>query len=136
MGEERTPPLRQLVHVVSGHPLGLDPVSYVGALLAEEVVAAIQAIHSGGTYFSSGVSNVLMGTCDPERTGPLTTREQDILLKLVEGLSNKEVARDLGISVRTVETHRRNIKRKLGITSTAGLIRYAIEHGLVPATEI
>ena len=102
----------------------------------KEVVAAIQAIHSGGTYFSSGVSNVLMGTCDPERTGPLTTREQDILLKLVEGLSNKEVARDLGISVRTVETHRRNIKRKLGITSTAGLIRYAIEHGLVPATEI
>jgi two-component system NarL family response regulator len=50
---------------------------------------------------------------------------------LAEGLSNKDIARDLDLSVRTVETHRTNIKRKLGIDSTAGLTRYAVSHGLV-----
>ena len=50
---------------------------------------------------------------------------------LSEGQSNKHVARELDISVRTVETHRRNIKKKLSISSPAGLTRYAIENGLV-----
>ena len=103
----------------------------------KEVVAAIEAIHSGGTYFSSGVSEVLISqSADSAPVGPLTTREQTVLLNLAEGMSNKEVARDLDISVRTVETHRKNIKRKLGISSTAGLTRYAIKHNLVPASKI
>ncbi len=103
----------------------------------KEVVAAIDAIHSGGTYFSSGVSDSLMSTrCSDSLAGPLTTREQAVLLILAEGMSNKEVARKLDISVRTAETHRKNIKRKLGISSTAGLIRYAIKNGLVPESYI
>lgn len=102
---------------------------------SQEVVTAIEAIHRGGTYFSSGVSEILLshGLDGPE--GPLTTREQKILLLLAEGQSNKQVARELDISVRTVETHRRNIKRKLDISSTAGLTRYAIQHGLIRPDE-
>ena len=64
----------------------------------------------------------------------LTGREQMILLQLAQGKSNKQVAHDLDISVRTVETHRKNIKRKLGISSTAGLTRYALEHGVLQGT--
>ncbi|HAI32140.1 MAG TPA: DNA-binding response regulator, partial [Thalassospira sp.] len=62
---------------------------------------------------------------------PLTSRERTVLRLLAKGASNKHVARELDISVRTVETHRRNIKRKLDIDSSAGLVRYAIEKGLV-----
>lgn len=65
--------------------------------------------------------------------GHLTNREQTILLQLAQGKSNKEVAIALDISVRTVETHRKNLKKKLGISSTAGLTRYAIEHGVLQA---
>ncbi|WP_085906984.1 response regulator transcription factor [Kiloniella majae] len=98
---------------------------------SQEVVAAIEAVHLGGTYFSSGVSKILMSYQDNDAEGPLTTREQTILLLLAEGKSNKHVALELDISVRTVETHRKNIKRKLDISSTAGLTRYAIENGLL-----
>ena len=66
----------------------------------------------------------------------LTNREQTILLQLAQGRSNKEVALVLDISVRTVETHRKNIKRKLGISSTAGLTRYALEHGVLQGTGV
>jgi len=98
---------------------------------SEEVVAAIEAVHLGGTYFSSGVSKILLAYQESDTEGPLTTREQTILLLLAEGKSNKHVAIELDISVRTVETHRKNIKRKLDISSTAGLTRYAIENGLL-----
>ena len=77
------------------------------------------------------MSVILLSQGNAEKSGPLTTREQTILLMLSEGQSNKHVARALEISVRTVETHRRNIKKKLNINSTAGLTRYAIENGLV-----
>ena len=56
------------------------------------------------------------------------------MLKLAQGKSNKSVAQELNISVYTVETHRKNIKRKLGITSTAGLTRYAMENGVLQGT--
>lgn len=97
-----------------------------------EVVAAIEAIHHGGTYFSAGVSDVLMTmSAEPMSETLLTSREQTVLLLLADGKSNKDVARELDISVRTVETHRKNVKKKLGIESTAGLTRYAIESGLL-----
>lgn len=96
-----------------------------------EIITAIEAIHQGGTYFSSGVSNLLLSDQDGQKPGVLTSREQTVLVLLAEGKSNKEVARDLDISVRTVETHRKNIKGKLEISSTAGLTRYALEHGLL-----
>ena len=98
---------------------------------SQEVVTAIEAVHRGGTYFSSGVSEILLSHGDNSQ---LTSREQAILLLLADGKSNKHVARELDISVRTAETHRRNIKRKLNIDSTAGLTRYVIQHGLISTT--
>jgi len=99
----------------------------------EEIKAAIDTVMKGGEYLCTGAR----GSLKPRSQGEvevLTSREQQILLELAQGKSNKEVGRDLDISVRTVETHRKNIKRKLGISTTAGLTRYAMEHGVLQGT--
>lgn len=102
-----------------------------------EIIAAIETVAAGGTYFSSGVTSAIL-----QRNGkiaqdmPLTTREQSVLLLLARGLANKDIAAELDISVRTVETHRKHIKKKLGIATTAGLTRYVIDNGLIGPTEI
>lgn len=96
----------------------------------DEIVTAIEAVAGGGTYFSSGVYDVLMEK-NRETVLALTSREQAVLLMIAEGRSNRDAALALEISERTVETHRKNIKKKLGITTTAGLTRYAIENGLI-----
>lgn len=99
----------------------------------DEIKTAIDHVAAGGTYLCTGAEGAITPGDDPDRA-VLTSREQTILLELAQGKSNKDVARALGISVRTVETHRKNIKRKLGITSTAGLTRYALEHGVLQGT--
>lgn len=98
---------------------------------SSEMIAAIQAIYDGKTYYSSGVTDILLNESSTSTGVPLTDREKTILRLLAEGNSNKHVARELDISVRTVETHRRNIKRKLEVKTSAGLVKYAIEHGIV-----
>ncbi|MGR3502857.1 response regulator transcription factor [Pseudaestuariivita sp.] len=95
----------------------------------DEIHRAITQVMAGETYLCTGAKGSL--TPSPGAAGALTGREQTILLQLAQGKSNKEVANALDISVRTVETHRKNIKRKLGISSTAGLTRYALEHGVL-----
>lgn len=97
----------------------------------DEIVSAIETVAGGGTYFSSGVFDALMGERAEEGTDPLTPRERDILGLIVAGRSNKEIAETLGITSATSETHRKNLKKKLGIATTAGLIRYALDHGIV-----
>ncbi|MCI5101030.1 response regulator transcription factor [Phaeobacter italicus] len=99
----------------------------------EEIRQAIDAVMSGETYLCTGAEGSLKPKDNPDREA-LTGREQTILLELAQGKSNKDVALALDISVRTVETHRKNIKRKLGISSTAGLTRYALEHGVLQGT--
>lgn len=96
----------------------------------EEIVAAIETVAAGGTYFSSGVSDALLIRTAPHDSEALTMRERDVLTGLAKGNSNREIADVLAISTATVETHRKHIKKKLGIATTAGLIRYAIENGL------
>lgn len=96
----------------------------------EEIVAAIEAVARGETYFSSGVSDVLLERQPDDNAMPLTIREQEVLRLLAAGQSNRDIAQALGISAATVETHRKNLKKKLGIATTAGLTRYVIEHGL------
>lgn len=96
-----------------------------------DVVTAIEAVYHGGNYFSSGLSMALLDVDQEYTTGALTAREELVLTKLAQGDTNKVAAKSLDISFRTVETHRKNIKRKLGISSTAGLTRYAIDNGLV-----
>ncbi|MGE4326470.1 MAG: response regulator [Pseudodonghicola sp.] len=101
----------------------------------EKIKQAIDTVMRGERYLCTGAR----GSLEPvEAAGreQLTGREQTILLQLAQGKSNKEVAQALDISVRTVETHRKNIKRKLGISSTAGLTRYALEHGMLQGTGV
>ncbi|MGO6880083.1 two-component system response regulator MctR [Rhizobium ruizarguesonis] len=97
----------------------------------DEIVSAIETVAGGGTYFSSGVFDALMGERAEEGSDPLTPRERDILGLIVAGRSNKEIAETLGITSATAQTHRKNLKKKLGIATTAGLIRYALDHGIV-----
>jgi len=101
----------------------------------DEIKLAIDAVMAGNRYLCTGAQ----GSLEPEEgitREQLTNREQTILLQLAQGRSNKDVALALDISVRTVETHRKNIKRKLGISSTAGLTRYALEHGVLQGTGV
>lgn len=97
---------------------------------SNEMITALKAVYQGKTYYSSGVTDILLNEKGKKEV-PLTDREKTILRLLAEGNSNKHVARELDISVRTVETHRRNIKRKLDVKTSAGLVKYAIEHGIV-----
>ncbi len=99
----------------------------------EEIRQAIDAVMADREYLCTGAQVALKPRIIDNRE-PLTSREQTILLQLAQGKSNKEVAVELGISVRTVETHRKNIRAKLGISSTAGLTRYALEHGVLQGT--
>ena len=99
----------------------------------EEIKTAIDTVMAGGHYLCTGAEGAIAPETHDGRE-PLTNREQTILLELAQGKSNKGVANTLGISVRTVETHRKNIKRKLGISSTAGLTRYAMENGVLQGT--
>ncbi|MDK4740272.1 response regulator transcription factor [Rhizobium sp. CNPSo 3464] len=96
----------------------------------DEIVLAIETVAEGGTYFSSGVVDVLMERKSGNDTDSLTPRERDILGLIVSGRSNKEMAEALGITPATAETHRKNVKKKLNIATTAGLIRYALDHGI------
>lgn len=106
------------------------------------LAAAVEAVAHRDLYFSAGVSNIviesLLNSPLRETDGdnedlPLSPREIDVVKLLAQGNSNKEIATALFISVRTVETHRRTIHRKLGFTSLAELVRYAIRHHLLRA---
>jgi len=104
----------------------------------EEMVNAITAVYNGGTYYSNYVSQVLIkhitsGTKPTDKVikSPLTKREEEILTLIANEYSNSEIAKQLYISIRTVDTHRRNLLDKLEVKNTAGLVRYAIKLGLV-----
>ncbi|WP_341958279.1 response regulator transcription factor [Pseudomonas sp. RC10] len=96
---------------------------------SREIVAAIEAIATGGTFYSAEVTLKLVSKKTDENE--LTPREVQVLVGLAKGLDNKTLARDLAISVRTVETHRLSIRRKLKVDKPAGLVKYAMEHGLL-----
>lgn len=99
---------------------------------SEELVQAINTVHQGGTYFSSGASDSLFSLASSAKESEeLTKRETAVLKALAAGLSNKEIAQTLDISVRTVETHRQNVKNKLDIHTSAGLIKYALAKQLI-----
>lgn len=103
---------------------------------AEELVRAIEIVHAGEAYFSPDVARVALNQFVHNQRQPveavrLTGRESEVLTHIAEGLTNKEIASVLGVGIRTVETHRERIMRKLAIHSVAGLTRYAISKGLV-----
>ena len=104
-----------------------------------ELVHAIKLIHEGQVYLSPAVSKVMLDELVKGRQkerkqpvlGSLSEREREVLLFIAEGMSNKQMAHRLGVSVRTVETHRERIMRKLEIRSVAGLTKFAVARGLV-----
>jgi len=96
---------------------------------SREIIAAIEAIIRGGTFYSAEIAQRLAA---PGSDNELTPRESQVLYQMVQGMNNKEIARELDISVRTVETHRLSIRRKLNIDKPAALVKYAIDHGIIP----
>lgn len=94
----------------------------------QDLVRAVLAVKRGDTYFSSALARTATAECPPEL---LSRREREVLAMVCSGQTNREVAGKLGLSVSTVETHRKHIIEKLDLHSTADLVRYAIRHGIV-----
>ena len=100
---------------------------------AVDIVQAIHAALQGAIYLSPRVATTVVqayltgSTLPPD---PLTSREREIAQRIAEGQTTKEIAAHLGLSVKTVESHRINLMRKLDIHETATLVRYAIRRGL------
>jgi len=112
-----------------------------GYLLKSEankhLIPAIEMLCKHRTYFSSKVSEMIFSGYLQGRMGvedvTLTPRERETVQLIAEGKSNKEIAAVFGISVKTVETHRATIMRKLRLDSVASLVKYAIRNGIVEA---
>lgn len=100
-----------------------------------DIINAICAVLDGRRYLSASLARdlhdfdqALVQNDKSDTVEALTKRERQVMRMIVEGMTNQEVARQLDISRRTVETHRTNLKRKLGVRSTAGLVRYALAY--------
>jgi two-component system, NarL family, response regulator NreC len=101
---------------------------------AGDLVHAIEQVGAGGIYLSPWISRALVDAYlanGEAAADPLTPRERQVLQMVGEGKSTKDVARLLGISTKTAESHRARLMRKLDIHETATLVRYAIRRGLV-----
>jgi len=109
-----------------------------------DLVNAVEALANHRTFFTARAAEMLLNdfsdrvsaTITPAPASPrsrLTSREREIVQLLAEGKSSKEVAAVLGISVKTAETHRANIMRKLQVHSVSELVRYAIKNGIIEA---
>ena len=102
----------------------------------KELIAAIHTVVRGERYITLQLaSDVLAALAEgPVGRGPLTTRQREVVSLIAEGRTMKEVAAALGLSPRTVETHKYQVMQLLGLQTTADLVRYAIEHGLISAS--
>jgi DNA-binding NarL/FixJ family response regulator len=102
---------------------------------AKEVVDAIRAVHAGQRYLSPRVADVVLEDySDEKQDDPLTrlsAREREVLQLLAEGRTGAQIAERLSLSQKTVETYRARLVEKLGIRDLAGLVRFAIQKGLV-----
>lgn len=109
-----------------GYVLKSDP--------AEVLVAAVHSLLLRKPYFSPSISEALLDNFLKNADRPrqlLTDRELEVLKLIAEGYTNKRAAEALGISVKTVETHRASIQRKVGTGSTADIVRYAIRNAII-----
>jgi DNA-binding NarL/FixJ family response regulator len=103
---------------------------------AAELLNAVRAVHSGRRYLSPSIAPIVLahmgngGNAGGSNATHLTRREREVLKLIAEGATTKDVAGRLGISVKTAQVHRDNLKQKLDLRSTAALVRYAIKHKL------
>ncbi|AMO93213.1 bacterial regulatory s, luxR family protein [Collimonas fungivorans] len=96
-----------------------------------DILAAINAVSLGGTFFPQHLVRFLRRSHRDSKEASLTERELEILKELVQGKSSKEIASALDLSIRTVETHRKNIRNKIKAESSIDLLKYAVRLGLV-----
>lgn len=143
--KERYPEVKILVlsmHAESQYVVKMLEAGASGYLLKDagssEMITAIHTVYAGDTYYSRQVSDTLIEhlTRSSQRkarsTGAsLTRRELEVLQLIAEEYSNPEIAEKLSISIRTVDTHRRNLLEKLDARNTAGLVKHAIRLGLI-----
>lgn len=120
------------------HMLAAGASGYVPKICAyDELLRAVRAIAAGGVYISPEIASAVVERSVRGAPGPaasaysvLSSREREVLQLVAEGRTSGESARRLSISIKTVETHRRNIVQKLGLHGTAELTKYAIREGL------
>jgi DNA-binding NarL/FixJ family response regulator len=141
--KEIQPDLKVLVLTMHAEPEYVERAIRGGAdgyLLKDsavtDLVAGIEAVAVGRAYYSPAVqrslSELVRAKSGPPRgLETLTDREREVLRMVAEGLTTKEIAADLSISMRTVESHRANLMRKLDLRSVARLTQFAIRAGLV-----
>ena len=101
-----------------------------------EIIQAIRTVRRGDVYVHSAMTRALLSQTEPtarpqEPVEPLTQREVDVLRLLARGNTNRQIAELLGLSTRTVESHRANLMGKLGLSSRVELVTYAEEHRLL-----
>lgn len=106
---------------------------------ARELVDAIESVRSGRPYLAPSVAEHVVKAITSMQPGfegdaaELSGREREVLQLIAEGLSTREIAKELGISVKTVQTHRANLMQKTGVHKASSLVRYAIREGFVSA---
>jgi two-component system response regulator NreC len=106
----------------------------------EELIIAVRTVANGKRYLSPAIARIVLTQLknlrsnDSGNSGGLTLREREVLRLLADGSTSKDIAQRLGISSKTAQAHRENIKNKLGVTSTAEMVRYAIKHKIVKST--
>ena len=132
------------IHSTTEHIFRALQAGARGYLLKEsagiEVVNAVRAVHAGHRYLSQKISDRLIDDYVRQRQaaearGPLarlSPREREVLQLVVEGKSNAEIAGILSLSLKTVETYRSRLMRKLGISDLPSLVKFAVQHGLTP----
>jgi DNA-binding NarL/FixJ family response regulator len=106
---------------------------------ANDLLKAIREVHRGNAFFSPAIAKRLRDQCreafssgaSARRSSELTTREAEVLQLIAEGFSNKQIAGELSISIKTVEKHRQQVMNKLNLHDVAGLTRYAICKGMI-----
>lgn len=98
--------------------------------IAEELALALRTVAGGRTYLSPSVAMQALHR-EPKARSGLSPRQRDVLRAIAQGQPNKQIARDLGLSVKTVEYHRAELIQRLDLHDVASLTRYAIAHGLI-----
>ncbi|GGB32040.1 DNA-binding response regulator [Roseibium aquae] len=138
---DRYPKIAVLILSIYDNPEYVRGVVRCGAkgyilkdISASEMITAITSVAKGGYYFSAAIGPTLVGARPGTPVNDpygLTEREREVLRAIAQGLPNKEVAKTLGISVRTVEAHRLNLREKVGSKNAAQLYKVAQELGLL-----
>jgi DNA-binding NarL/FixJ family response regulator len=141
---EEMPQIRVLALTVHEEEEYVLPVVRAGASgylvkdsAVAELLAAVRALHAGQGYFGPQAARVLaeqyrLPAQVEDPYGALSPREREVFHLVVDGHTTKEIARDLGISVKTADNHRCRLMEKLGVHNTAELVRYAARRGLLP----